>query len=117
VSRECHDHAGHVLVATWDRDAGVVVLRTCNRLDAVGYYLAGLQTESHSWSMSANLLVLCAGVCTFSTHRNAITHSNSVVLPCEHVVLLNMILDLFPKVQHCSIISPLAPRDVEPYNQ
>jgi hypothetical protein len=116
VSRECHDYARHILVATWDRDAGVVVLRTCNRLDAVGYYLAGLQTKSHSWRMLASIFMLYASVCTFSTHCDTIAHSDGVVLPCEHVVLLNMLLDLFPKVQHYGMISPLASRDVELYN-
>jgi hypothetical protein len=49
VSRECHNYPGHVLVAAWDGDAGVVVLGACYGFDAIGYYFAGLKAEAHAF--------------------------------------------------------------------
>ena len=51
VPCECHDDAGHVLVAAGYRNAGVVVLGACYRLDAIGDDFAGLEREAHSWNL------------------------------------------------------------------
>lgn len=40
---------------------------------------------------------------TFTAHGNAIRDTNGVVLPCQHVVILNMLLDLLSQIQHCGV--------------
>jgi hypothetical protein len=37
---------------------------------------------------------------TFTTHGDTIRNSYSVVLPCEHVVLLNVLLDFLAQPKH-----------------
>ena len=50
VPSERHDYAGHVLVTTGDRNAGVMVLGAGYSFDGVGDYLAGLKGEAHALS-------------------------------------------------------------------
>jgi hypothetical protein len=49
VARECHDDAGHVLVAARQRNASIMVLRACDRFDAVRYDLASLEGKPHAY--------------------------------------------------------------------
>lgn len=46
--RTYHDHTWHVLVATRNRNVGVVALRARHRLDRVGNQLAGLKRVTHA---------------------------------------------------------------------
>ena len=52
VSCECHDDSRHVLVTAGNSYTSIVVLSACYGLDAVGYYLAGLKREAHSYMRS-----------------------------------------------------------------
>jgi hypothetical protein len=38
---------------------------------------------------------------TFTAHGDAVGDSNCIVLPSQHIVLDNMLLDLFSKIQYC----------------
>lgn len=101
VAGEGHDDAGHVLVTARQGDAGVVVLRAGDRLDAVGYDLAGLQGETHAWWVSNRDCSSSMIRRTLSAHGDAVRHADGVVLPCQHLVLLNVLLDLFAQSEHC----------------
>lgn len=48
MSRESHDDSGHVLVASGNGYAGVMVLSTCYSLDTVGDDFASLEGEAHA---------------------------------------------------------------------
>jgi hypothetical protein len=48
VAGKCHDAARHVLVATWQSDAGIVVLGAGHGFDAVSDEFASLKRESHA---------------------------------------------------------------------
>ena len=41
-----------------------------------------------------------SGVHTLSTHCDSIRYTNRVVLPCQHVVVQDVLLDFLPKIQH-----------------
>lgn len=40
---------------------------------------------------------------TFAAHSNGVGYTNSIVLPAEHTLLLNCILDYLGKVEHYKI--------------
>ena len=50
MPRHCYDTARHVLVTTWDCYTSVVVLGTCDSLDAICDDLARLKRKPHPWS-------------------------------------------------------------------
>lgn len=48
MASHTHYDTGHVLVAAWDSNAGIVVLGTGYSLNTIGNDLSGLKRESHS---------------------------------------------------------------------
>jgi len=48
VAGSCNDCAGHVFIAAWDGDVGVMVLATGYGFDAVSDNFASLKRETHA---------------------------------------------------------------------
>lgn len=48
-----------------------------------------------------------SGENTFSTHCDSVRYTNCVVLPCQHVVVQDVLLDFLPEIQHYPNISML----------
>lgn len=114
MPRRRHDDAGHVLVATGDGDVAVMVLREGHGLDAVGDEVPRLEGVPHTCKEGGLSLVKVKkqkkdskdgsnkGIVgqTFTSHRNSIGNANSVVLPRQHVLLLDGLLYNLPKLQN-----------------
>jgi hypothetical protein len=47
---------------------------------------------------------------TLATHGNAIRNSYSIVLPCQHIISLDIFLNLFTQVQHYGSVNLSIPR-------
>lgn len=52
VASKRHDDTRHILVASWDGNTCIVVLRACDGLNAICNYLTSLEGEAHSCEQS-----------------------------------------------------------------
>lgn len=101
MPRHCHDTPRHILITAWNGNTRIMVLSTGDGFDAIGNDFSSLQGESHACEVSHRLIARTNGNLTFSSHGNGIRNTDGIVLPSEHSLLLNRILDDFAQLKHC----------------
>jgi hypothetical protein len=95
MPRHPHNAPRHILITPRNRNISIMKLRTSHSLDAIRNDLSRLQTEPHP----------------LTTHRNAITNPNSVILPRQHLLLLHRPLDLLADIQEVRVARVAFPPD------
>jgi hypothetical protein len=95
MPRHSHNTTRHILITPRNRNISIMELCTGHSLDTIRNDLSCLQTEPHP----------------LSAHRNAIAYANGVVLPRQHLLLLDRPLDFFTDIQQVGVARVSFPPD------